>query len=122
MRKLRDLRKAKGGASPFDGVRAAENGMQKLRIVRCLFQTQKVSLQVGKQVPGLVKKSLMEHRHIYVHAGNTFSMTLTSCSGWKGLTIHPVAPAALPSALRLSPLSVVSIKMGVKRQPGRVRH
>ncbi len=58
-----------------------------------------------------------KHRHCVavhrlVHA-NTFFTTLKSCSGLNGLTIQPVAPAALPSCRFRSCDSVVRINIGV---------
>jgi len=44
---------------------------------------------------------------------NIFFTVASSLSGLNGFTIHPVAPARLPSTFLLSPTSVVNIKIGV---------
>ena len=48
-------------------------------------------------------------------------ITDTSWLGSKGLTIQPVAPAALPRSFLSSLDSVVSVRMGVKRYAGSLR-
>jgi hypothetical protein len=44
---------------------------------------------------------------------NTFPMVRNNCSGSKGFTSHPVAPADFPSVFLSPPASVVKIKIGV---------
>ena len=45
--------------------------------------------------------------------GDVYKRQAIICSGLKGFTIHPVAPAAWPAFFLSSEASVVSIKMGV---------
>ena len=115
MGKFRDRLKSEGTAAPLDRMGTAENHVDHFGIIAAVIQLQQGGLHVREVLKALFKKDLMELCDVHCH-GNQPSTRLTvetSCSGLKGLTIQPVAPAALPSCFLSAADSVVSVRMGV---------
>src|SRR5688572_10916805 len=122
MRERRNLRKPKNPGSALDGMRTAKHGVHHLRIRLPRFHQQQALLHILKQLKALGDEGLAKPCDIVAHIqAHTFSITCTSFSGLNGLTIHPVAPALLPSCFFASSASVVSIRIGVNWYSGRCR-
>ena len=94
----------------------AEDGADELGLRSTDIQLQQSSLHRVERFEALVEEGVMKLGQIECHDYlSTRCIVATSCSGSKGLTIQPVAPAALPSRLRSAEDSVVNMRIGVCR-------
>src|SRR5262245_28996632 len=107
--------KAKGAPTTFDRVGSPKDRVNDLFRQCALFKLQQSGFHGFQPFHALFEKDLAELCYIDRHRAypKTFLIVASSWSGLKGLTIQPVAPAALPSCFFSSADSVVSMSMGV---------
>src|SRR2546422_4762405 len=106
--------KAEGATAPLNRVHSAKNRVDNLLLYRVLDEAQQAGLHRLQPFETLLEKDRAKLCDIDRHDAysKTFLIVAKSWSGWKGLTIQPVAPAALPSCFFSGADSVVSISRG----------
>src|SRR5690606_10159076 len=114
-----DRGKAERGRATLDRMGGAEDHVDRFRIGARApgFEREQAALHRVQALAALLEECGVEAGDIHGQA-RTLRTVATSCSGSKGLTSQPVAPAALPSIFLSVPDSVVSISSGVKRYAG----
>src|SRR5208337_2705161 len=114
VRKCCNVIKPAHRSRPFDRVQRAKHPADQLRVAGVFLQNEEGRLEFGEQFVGFRPVGFSQR----FHYPRTFFTTARSCSGLKGLTIHPVAPAVFPSCFFSGWDSVVSITMGMNLQEG----
>src|ERR1035438_5921786 len=117
VRKGRDVVEAEHGTRSLNRVQSPESPPDHLAVVAPLIQLQQRRFQFREQLARFFLKRLL----ILVDHPSTLFTTARSCWVANGFTIQPVAPAALPSCLRESWDSVVSMMMGIPLHAGLAR-
>src|SRR5512138_2825347 len=102
------------GARTLDGMQCPEYPVHQVAVARALFQLEKSNFQLCEKLLCFLEECLPE----VIDHPITRRTTARSCSGWNGLVIQPVAPAALASLFLMSWDSVVSMITGVNREDG----
>ena len=110
---LADARKAKTAGAALDGVGRAKNGVQGFFRGLPGFKVEQAGFHHRQAFEAFLEKPGVELPDVDAHCGNTRFSVASNCSGLKGFTSQPVAPAARPSCFLPSPASVVSISIGV---------
>src|SRR5437660_10615727 len=115
MRERGKLLKTKGAPTTFDRVGSTKDRVDRLFLWCALLKLQEAGFHCFQPFQALLKKDLAELGNINRHCAypKTFLIVASSWSGLKGLTIQPVAPAALPSCFFSGADSFVSLSMGV---------
>src|ERR1017187_2953717 len=109
VRKASDVVESEHRARSFDGVESPESPPDHFGVVALLIQFQQRRFQFGEQLACFFLECLF----VLIDHPSTLFTTARSCAGANGFTIQPVAPAALPSNLRASWDSVVSMIIGM---------
>ncbi|KAF0232829.1 MAG: hypothetical protein FD177_2186 [Desulfovibrionaceae bacterium] len=132
---LSDVIETEHGSGPFEGMHGTEHAVDEFHILGGVLKLKQSGLELHQEVGSFVPECLaMDVFHVrlgfVVAKGRkpgsvrqlrngaqcyrrTFCTTASSCSGLKGFTIQPVAPASLPSCFLPAWDSVVSMTMGM---------
>ncbi len=105
-----DLLEPEHRARALDRVKRAEGAVDQIAIGGRMLEIEQRGLELLEKLLRLLPEDVG-----WIgggHAPSTFLTTATSCSCWKGLVIHPVAPAAFASRLMASSDSVVRKMIG----------
>ena len=127
MREVGNIHKTKRCATALDGVRCTENRINFFDI-GAVIQCQQAGFHDAQSLETFLEENIvklrkidghlvysLKHAFVFMHPvqSRTRRRVLINCSGSNGLTIQPVAPAALPIIFFSVLDSVVRIRIGL---------